>query len=124
MSRYACYVLCLVYILYIERPSADAPDPNPEHVHPDRLQVTSGGPRNQPRNDSIVQAHPVQTLEVLGEVLEGSLGVPWRSLRLVTQNDCGIVHPADRADEEAALVIAAPLLPASGVQWIYQYLPL
>ena len=46
---------------------------------PDRLQVTSGGPRNQPRNHSIVQAHPVRTIGVLGEVLEGSLGVPWRS---------------------------------------------
>ena len=46
---------------------------------PVRLQVTSGGPRNQPRNHSIVQAHPVRTIGVLGEVLEGSLGVPWRS---------------------------------------------
>ena len=46
---------------------------------PDRLQVMSGGPRNQPRNHSIVQAHPVRTIGVLGEVLEGSLGVPWRS---------------------------------------------
>ena len=43
----------------------------------DRLQVTSGGPRNQPRNQAIVQAHSVWTIGVLGDVLEGSWGIPW-----------------------------------------------
>ena len=43
----------------------------------DRLQVTSEGPQNQQRDQSIVRAHSVQTIGVLGEVLEGSQGVPW-----------------------------------------------
>ena len=56
----------------------------------DRLQVTSGGARSQSRNESIVQAHAVQTIGVrkglggfLGCPLEvsrssgGSQGVPW-----------------------------------------------
>ena len=42
----------------------------------DRLQVTWRGPRNQPRNQSIVQADSVWEVGVLGEVLEGFLGVP------------------------------------------------
>ena len=57
---------------YIERPSTDAADPNPGHVTaPERLQVPSCGPR---RDQSIVQAHSVQTSVVLGEVAEGSWG--------------------------------------------------
>ena len=44
---------------------------------PDRLQVTSGSPRDQPRNQSIVQSHSVRTIGMLGEVLEGSRGVSW-----------------------------------------------
>lgn len=43
---------------------------------PDRLQVTSGGLRNNSRNQSIVRAHSVQTIGVLEEVLEGSWGPP------------------------------------------------
>ena len=37
------------------------------------------GPRNQPRNQSSVQTFSVQTIGVLGEILEGSWSVPWGS---------------------------------------------
>ena len=41
---------------------------------PDRLQVTSGGPRNQRRDQSIVQAHSVWTNGVLGHAPRTSWG--------------------------------------------------
>ena len=51
-------------------PFADAADPNPDHVTPRRQTAGDvGGPRKQSRDQSIVQAHPVQTVEVLGEVM-------------------------------------------------------
>ena len=58
----------LTYIhAYIERPSADAADP--EHVTPPRPTPGDvGWARNQPRNHSIVQAHSVRTIGVLGQV--------------------------------------------------------
>ena len=43
---------------------------------PDRLHVTSSGPRNRRREPSIVQAHSVWTIGLLGEVREGFRGVP------------------------------------------------
>ena len=65
------YAYVHVYLLHIERPSADVADPNPEP--PNRLQVM-GFPGHQPRDQSIVQAHSVQTVGVVGHVPEGSLG--------------------------------------------------
>ena len=46
---------------------------------PDRLQVTSGGPRNQRPNQSIVQAHSVWTIGVLVHAPRTSWG-SWRAL--------------------------------------------
>ena len=49
--------------------TALAPPGNPEHVTPPYgLQTTLGGPRNQPRGQSIVQAHSVWTISVIGEL--------------------------------------------------------
>ena len=81
MYVYVCiymYSSLCAYILKGLRPMPPTRTLNASRP-PDRLQVTSGGPRDQQRDESIVSAHSVRTIGVLGEVLEGSQGVPWGS---------------------------------------------
>ena len=64
------YIHTYMYIyIHIERPSVDAADPNPEHVTPPRpTSGDVGGPRNQSRDQSMIQAHVVRSIGVFGEV--------------------------------------------------------
>ena len=72
------YMYIQIHILKDLRPMPPTRIPNTSRSA-DRLQVTSGGPRNQRRDQSIVQAHSVWTNGVLGHAPRTSWG-SWRDL--------------------------------------------